>query len=217
MLKPPRDPTEDYPLIRRAQAGDIAARNQLIEKHMGFLYSMILKHLPDVEPDEYIGACVIKFEYVIGLFDCARGTSLLTYAHRAIFEALMEEIRTNRMIRVPRRNAHISDRSREMGNRASKCRLVGEHADWQLVDSDNDPASIFAKQSEIDDAMEAVAELPPSVSSTIIRRVNGMTSARIAALDRRTPQCISLRELDGLRKVRDRLDNISETRLLATA
>lgn len=201
----PRDPTEDYPLIRRAQAGDVAARNALIEKHMGFLYSMILRHIPNADPKEYIGACVIKFQYAIGLFDCERGNSLLTYAHRAIMEALMQEIRTDRMIQVPRRNACISARSREMGERASKCRLVGEHADWQLVDKSSDPAAIFDKQLDVDEAMAALSELPASVSSTIIRRVNGMPLTRIAKLDGRTPQAISDRELSGIQKVRDRL------------
>jgi RNA polymerase sigma factor (sigma-70 family) len=78
---PPPSREEERALIARAQAGDLAARNELVERH----FPLIFQHTRRAKRwgfsvEESIGVAVQAFIYVLGIFDLARGVRLSTYA-----------------------------------------------------------------------------------------------------------------------------------------
>lgn len=96
-------------LVRKAQAGSIEARNQLIEENLGLLYSTIRSmNLPRTDADEHLSVAVDAFIRCINAFDPDRGIALSTYAARSI---RLEVYRQHNSDRGPVRVPEIDKRS----------------------------------------------------------------------------------------------------------
>lgn len=88
---------EEYALIARAQAGDITARNTLIERNLGLIHGEARKAARHsrMDGDELLGVAVGAFILCIEKFDFSRGCRLSTpavvamrnSAHRAAYES----------------------------------------------------------------------------------------------------------------------------------
>jgi RNA polymerase sigma factor (sigma-70 family) len=82
---------EQVALCRRAQAGDIAARNALIVASMGMVYSVAkrwVKPTHGIEIDDLVAEGAIGLVRAIEKFDCDRGIKFTTYAVHWIKDAV---------------------------------------------------------------------------------------------------------------------------------
>lgn len=77
--------TRNNELIRKAQTGDLTARNQLIEENIGLMKSIIGScAIPRTQTGEHLFAATEAFVRCIRAFDPDKGISLTTYATRSI-------------------------------------------------------------------------------------------------------------------------------------
>lgn len=115
----------DRRLIRLAQGGDIHARNDLVQRHLRFIYSVIRRVIPiDQEPEEWIGLGVQAFIDTIRLFDDTRSGSLTTYGFRAIAHRLYNALRQDSCIQIPSNKVPV--RISEYAKRAKRTRSLSD-------------------------------------------------------------------------------------------
>ncbi len=69
----------DLPLIREAQAGNVAARNELIMRWQGMLILHISRAVPNSDPYEHLGRAFLLCLRFVERFDPARGVAFSTY------------------------------------------------------------------------------------------------------------------------------------------
>lgn len=90
-----RDYLEDYALIERWQKhGDVAARNRLVEIHMGFIRRFAVYHIRKSRAslEDAVQVCAIAFMDACDRFDVTRGVSLLTFAKWRMLEPLRAHV-----------------------------------------------------------------------------------------------------------------------------
>jgi RNA polymerase primary sigma factor len=93
---------EEVKLAIRAQRGDEAARNTLVEAHYGFVVSLAAKHRNcGALMDDMVQNGVIGLMSAINGFDPHRGTRLLTYAYWAIKRGILSAIETSSIFNQP--------------------------------------------------------------------------------------------------------------------
>ncbi len=96
---------DDAPLIEAAKAGDVKARNALVERHAPFIMwrcRLFRKQFPRYKRTaELFGEACIAYMKAIDEFDPDRGTRLNTYAAQAIFRDLSKLAQEDRVVRVP--------------------------------------------------------------------------------------------------------------------
>lgn len=95
---------EEYELIKKAQHGDEDARNELIERNEGFLWSQAKTYAKNHggEGEDYFGQATLSYIRCIEKFEVDRGLRLSTYAGVAIQNALRTCSRNEaHLIRVP--------------------------------------------------------------------------------------------------------------------
>lgn len=86
----------DRALIRRAQRGDVAARNQLIEENTGFIVTMIQKATGRRnEWEDYLAVSVEAYIRAVAGFDFGVGACLNTYAGQAIYREVQKHRKRN--------------------------------------------------------------------------------------------------------------------------
>jgi len=97
---------EEAALVLLAQAGDTAARNQLVERNYRFIYSETVKFVNRYRiytADELVGHAAEAYMRAIVGFDVSKGFRLNTYAGQSIWRALKNSISDVRStVRVPR-------------------------------------------------------------------------------------------------------------------
>lgn len=91
---------EERRLVRKAQAGDVSARNALVERHIGFIRDRAGK-AGRGDVDEVLGAAVEGFCAAIAAFDLDRHTSLLTYADLAVRRHVRRQLLEDAVVKVP--------------------------------------------------------------------------------------------------------------------
>ncbi len=99
--KPYLTKDEERALIRKAQHGDIAARNTLIEKNADFIWWRCIHFAQrgkKYKSEDLLGEAVLGYIKAIDKFDLKRGGRLSTYGAWWIFQALSEFNRRNRSI-----------------------------------------------------------------------------------------------------------------------
>lgn len=117
----------DNELIALAQAGDIAARDALIHRHMKFIYAFTKKHCGRHRPQEFIGEAVLGFIRAIEKFDTGKKIKLLTYAGWWIWQKVRLAMHQDEMvIRVSNLTTGHLDRMKpwdaQAAMNAAKCR-----------------------------------------------------------------------------------------------
>lgn len=80
-------PAEERALLLKARAGDLAARNELVERNMGFIWQRALywwRKIPGWEEEDLVGFGVIGLIRGIERIDLRRKVRLMTYCGWAI-------------------------------------------------------------------------------------------------------------------------------------
>lgn len=96
-------PMEELSLIRRAQAGDSAARERIIEMNMRLVYSVARRyHCRSLTLDDLVQEGVIGLLVAVDRFDTEFGCRLSTYATHWIRQSITRAIEQHdRLIRLP--------------------------------------------------------------------------------------------------------------------
>jgi RNA polymerase sigma-B factor len=96
--------TEDD-LFARADAGDVAARDALVERYQGFARALARRfEKPHVKGDDVDQVALLALVKALARFDLARGVKFTTFAARTIEGELKRHLRDSGWsIRVPRR------------------------------------------------------------------------------------------------------------------
>ena len=98
-------PDEEHDLLIRAQAGDIVARNELIERNIPFLLFVATRRhracRHRVDRDDLAHAGCIGFIRAIEKFKIGRGR-LITYAQHWVRSAIDDAIDQAALLRIPR-------------------------------------------------------------------------------------------------------------------
>lgn len=77
--KPPSR-EEELALIRRAQAGDVGARNALVVRHLRWINALARRRLGPADEDDLVAVGCEAMTIAIARFDPERGVRLTTYA-----------------------------------------------------------------------------------------------------------------------------------------
>lgn len=125
----------DTELVRSAQAGEIKARNALVERHMGFIFCAVRSSIGPKRPIyEYIGVGVEAFIKAIALYDPKHNAKLTTYAKTGIRRSCWIEMNRDRLIRVPKEWARAPHK--ESIRKATACGLHANSTTRKKVDRD---------------------------------------------------------------------------------
>ncbi len=97
---------EEAAMVRLAQAGDLTARNRLVENNYRFIWAATIKFVERYRiytAEELVGHAAEAYMRAIEGFDLSRGFRLNTYAGQSIWRALKNSISDHRStVRVPR-------------------------------------------------------------------------------------------------------------------
>ena len=90
----PLTPQEERSLLEKSRHGDMAARNQLIERNLRLVAHIARKYQsPEDEMDDLISVGTIGLLKATDTFDLHKGSKLATYAARCIVNAILSQIR----------------------------------------------------------------------------------------------------------------------------
>src|SRR3990167_11460450 len=82
-------------LIRRAQTGDVAARNALVEAHIAFIHARVQAAAPG-RVEEFLGHGCEAFIKCVENFDASSGFRLLTYSGISIERHIWRALRVDK-------------------------------------------------------------------------------------------------------------------------
>ena len=117
-------------LLERARAGDVAARNEVIEQHVEFMRMLINKYLCPIRHGErtssYLGEATIGLIRAINRYDPAAGASFTTFASFCVRGALLDFKRLDHLIHA-RTSNKTSEGLRQKAARAHSCGPIDLH------------------------------------------------------------------------------------------
>lgn len=96
----PLSPDEEARLLRKLEAGDEGARNQLVERNLR-LVAHIVKKFDNTgeDPDDLISIGTIGLIKAINTFDSSKNARLATYAARCIENEILMHLRAQKKVR----------------------------------------------------------------------------------------------------------------------
>lgn len=151
------DITLENRLIAAAQAGDLQARNALIEHHLPYIYSRIKKaRLGREDYHCYLGIATTGFIRAIQGFVASKGFRLTTYASRAIQAAINRERFENHLIHTPEASKGNAKNWDENFERARKIGTIDKSDAFNIEDKQRPRDPI--PSDKITAAMECLTE-----------------------------------------------------------
>lgn len=182
-MAPPYDDTE-VALVRRAQGGDLDARNTLIERHIPFLKAQIRRAIRRCDPDEYLAIAVGSFIQKIGTYRHRPGGRLYAYAALGIAGDVKREAwRQSGSITVPRAHKKLSDRTQRAALAAqfplslNAPKGGGDDSPWDHPDRrDHDDAE---RHDEAEWLRRQIGRLPERMAAIMLGMLEHKTQAQI--------------------------------------
>ncbi len=169
----PYDTERTYKLLRRAQTGDSAAKEQLILENMKLVYKISARFYgrgTDKEDIHQIG--VLGLLSAIERFDIRQGTRFSTYAVPVIMGEIKRFFRDDGMIKVSRnlkslagQAAKLSEQIRIRENRTPTVRELAETlhvSPAELAQAEKAHLPIRSFSAPIDDSGKPLADLLPA-------------------------------------------------------
>jgi RNA polymerase sigma factor (sigma-70 family) len=188
--------SEEAALVRLAQAGDVAARNRLVESNWRFIWSETIKFVGRYgiyAADELVGHAAEAYMRAIEGFDLAKGFRLNTYAGQSIWRALTNAVADTRStVHVPR----STQRTHSKGNcnadltKQIECALHPtislsannrEDRECQYIPFVMPPADEECEPEESRRLRESLGSLNPKQRTVIESLLAGMREVEIAA------------------------------------
>lgn len=172
---------EERALIKRSQAGDVKARNTLVERNYGLIFSRAASHarMRGGRAEDYLGEATIAYIRSIDKFDLSRGFRLSTLAQPTMFNALNTMSRVEAYVITVKQVAQMGKGSPETVASARKVMNgVSSHVDHIEARLDEGPPTGPC----YDDAMQAASFLPFEMYVALDRSLNGWPPSKIGAL-----------------------------------
>ncbi|WP_053959109.1 SigB/SigF/SigG family RNA polymerase sigma factor [Sulfobacillus thermosulfidooxidans] len=153
-------PRDEAQLYRLAQAGDLTAREELVERHWNLIWHIVHRFQGrGYDPEDLFQVGAIGLLKAIDRFDVDRGLKFSTYAVPLIMGEIRRHMRDDQPIRVARS-------LRELGMRVEQVRSILS----QQLGRDPTPQEVAEKMgvdpSDIAEAMEAI-RAPASLNQPI--------------------------------------------------
>ena len=197
-VKPdPRVVEDDLVLIARAQGGDVAARNALVERHFGYIVMMVKRgagrHAKRTEAggglDELLSFGVEAFMRSIERFDARQGVKLTTYAGMGILRMVWREVNRRGVIRVPdRMGAGVDTAKRERARRMVHAGVrMGNGSGGVcggMTGEEDEPWREAVRREERVELWERIERLEPRLRFVAKMRMQGLTCQDIADISR---------------------------------
>lgn len=196
---------EEVALIRAAQGGDIAARNTLIERHIG----LICMHTKRVVGDEYVEYLSYAFEgaaNTIRKFRPEMGFKLTTPMGTAVMRHVLRASQRSRVIRVPSEKAgrtakrFVFERAacgRGVFSIDAECRNTGRKTQLAARAELETPAT-----DELQLLNRYLARLQPRLREIVELRARGVTLAAVGAQFGMTRERVRQLQREAHRKLR---------------
>lgn len=182
--KPYPSREEDAALVAKAQAGDIAARTELVNRHVRFIWKMasnFARKRRNCRPEDVVGAATEAFIKAIEKFDTSYGTRLTTYAGRGCINTMNRYwFHATQIVRVPA-TALLEDSTREKAQRALCNIQQADDATRGMPVYIHNDAADEDRERELQYAREAMAELDLRTQEVIALRLDGAILAKIGA------------------------------------
>ncbi len=107
-------------LVRRAQAGDLAARDELLEQFTPLMWRFALRaRTKQLEADDLFQLCYFAFERSLRLFDLSRNVRFITYLYQALSKEMCRKRLTRKLLGIPGRSVKIRSLDNGDGKAAS--------------------------------------------------------------------------------------------------
>lgn len=167
--KPPTA-AEERELVARMRAGDVAARDRLVEGHMGLVARIAAYYAPQgqargLDFDDLVAEGAAGLVRSLGRFDPARGLRVMTYMGHWVRQSIRRALDDGGMVRVPV-HARLGGERREKyaaeAERAESCGSLGEVKALGLADPGDGPAERAAAAEARDDLRRRLARLEPA-------------------------------------------------------
>lgn len=191
-------------LLRRAQEGDLSARQELFEFYRGHLRRMIgvrldRRMVSRVDPSDVVQETLI---------DAAKRLDGYLKEKPLPFLAWLRQIASERLVDVHRRHVSSQRRSvtREMGDPGLPEAAGSELAQW-LISSQTSPSGQLIRQERLERVRQSLDELPPRDREVLVmRHLEHLATDEIATALGITPGAVKARILRALLRLRDVLE-----------
>jgi RNA polymerase sigma factor (sigma-70 family) len=168
----------DIELIHAAQAGDLAARDELLERHKGFIWLMVRKAIGpgprQIDAEQYYSLGVMTAIRSIKRFDQTKATSLLTYMGVGISRDVRRELMHDTTIRRSVRPRGLIAANHEAWKRTGRGAELVEA--YMAVDPRSRECVESVDDRDARSAMvRAMEDLPPTCRRVLEERLKGRT------------------------------------------
>ena len=160
-------------LCLRYQAGDAGAAEELISRNMGLIRSIAIRYAHDyqnarMDADDYTQEGAVALLRATSQYDPSREVQFLTYAGRAVRNAIIDAIRADNpnLVLTPLEEAHTGsaddydDADLFIGR--MKTRLPSSY--------EADPETIYIRKEQLEELYAAISSLSPRHHAWIICR-----------------------------------------------
>jgi RNA polymerase sigma factor (sigma-70 family) len=198
-------------LIRKAQAGDVRARNALVEAHLPMIRKITGKVVGTADTDEFLSHGVEGFLKGIESFDPERGFRLLTYAGKAVWQTVVRAKQTDGLIWTPppsqkdqheRHTERISNARRPLSLNAPVSNGEGEMCQFVCASHDRDVADSEERTLERVALDSAMVRLDPRLRDVLDERLRGVTLAEIGERIGKTKEWVRRLEEKAVEELR---------------
>lgn len=217
------DAAVENAIIAKAQAGDLEARNALVEHHLPLIWRFTRKAIGYKDSvDDWIGVGAEAFIKAVRDFDPRMGNRLSTLACRNIVSNVRRERdRTKHLVRVPKNGPNDSPERRRAMEAGRARRAVSIHATPEGERARDIPDPHTSEHHDNTDALRrAMAFLPPHMRHIITRRTSGVTLHGIGAdmgVSKERVRQIETEAMERLRAILTRTNPTASRKVAARA
>jgi RNA polymerase sigma-70 factor, ECF subfamily len=199
-------PDDTDELLRRVAGGDADARNQLLAKHRQRLCQLIEVRLdrrlrPRIDPSDIVQDALAEASHKLCEYARRRPLPFYPWLRRLVWERLLQVHRQH--VRAQRRSV----RREELCGLALPDESAGDLAE-RLVACGSSPSGRLQHSEQRQRVQQALARLGEADREVLILRyLEDLSTAEIAAVLELTESAVKMRQLRGLQRLRDLLDN----------
>lgn len=160
-------------LCLRYQAGDTGAAEELISRNRGLIRSIAIRYAHDyqnarMDADDYTQEGAVALLRAASQYDPSREVQFLTYAGRAVRNAIIDAIRADNpnLVLTPLEEAHTS--SADDNDDADL--FIGRMKTRLPSSYEADPETIYIRKEQLEELYAAISSLSPRHHAWIICR-----------------------------------------------
>jgi RNA polymerase sigma-70 factor, ECF subfamily len=193
-------------LLRRVAGGDADARSQLLARHRQRLCHLIEVRLdrrlrPRIDPSDIVQDALAEAAQKLSDYARRRPLPFYPWLRRLVWERLLQVHRCH--VRAQRRSVRRED----LGGLALPDESAGDLAE-RLVARGSSPSERLQHSEQWQRVQQALARLGVADREVLILRyLEDLSTAEIAAVLEVTESAVKMRQLRGLQRLRDLLDN----------